>query len=103
MFSFKAAGLSGNRRVERSRLAGNHAVAGKSGLERPEPYTTRPPTCRCFIGSPISSSGAPCLLVLAGSLVTSTGSGLAVPDWPTTYGWNMFTVPAVEVGRRNLL
>jgi cytochrome c oxidase assembly protein subunit 15 len=33
------------------------------------------------------------LLVLAGSLVTSTGSGLAVPDWPTTYGWNMFTFP----------
>jgi cytochrome c oxidase assembly protein subunit 15 len=33
------------------------------------------------------------LLVLAGSLVTSTGSGLAVPDWPTTYGWSMFTFP----------
>jgi cytochrome c oxidase assembly protein subunit 15 len=33
------------------------------------------------------------LLVLAGSLVTSTDSGLSVPDWPTTYGWNMFTFP----------
>ena len=33
------------------------------------------------------------LLVLAGSLVTSTGSGLSVPDWPTTYGWNMLTFP----------
>jgi cytochrome c oxidase assembly protein subunit 15 len=33
------------------------------------------------------------LLVLAGSLVTSTGSGLSVPDWPSTYGWNMFTFP----------
>jgi cytochrome c oxidase assembly protein subunit 15 len=33
------------------------------------------------------------LLILAGSLVTSTGSGLAVPDWPTTYGWSMFTFP----------
>src|SRR5216683_3350926 len=33
------------------------------------------------------------LLVLAGSLVTSTNSGLAVPDWPTTYGWNMFAFP----------
>jgi len=30
---------------------------------------------------------------LAGSLVTSTDSGLSVPDWPTTYGWNMFTFP----------
>jgi cytochrome c oxidase assembly protein subunit 15 len=26
-------------------------------------------------------------------MVTSTGSGLSVPDWPTTYGWNMFTFP----------
>jgi cytochrome c oxidase assembly protein subunit 15 len=32
-------------------------------------------------------------LILAGSLVTSTDSGLAVPDWPTTYGWNMFAFP----------
>jgi cytochrome c oxidase assembly protein subunit 15 len=38
-------------------------------------------------------------LVLVGSLVTSTGSGLAVPDWPTSYGWNMFTFPpALWVG-----
>ncbi len=33
------------------------------------------------------------LLVLAGSLVTSTDAGLPVPDWPTSYGWNMFTFP----------
>jgi cytochrome c oxidase assembly protein subunit 15 len=32
-------------------------------------------------------------LVLAGSLVTSTGSGLSVPDWPTSYGWNLFAFP----------
>ena len=32
-------------------------------------------------------------LIFAGALVTSTGSGLAVPDWPTTYGENMFTFP----------
>src|SRR5207248_9338865 len=38
-------------------------------------------------------AGCTVLLVLAGSLVTSTGSGLAVPDWPTTYGSNMFTFP----------
>jgi len=38
-------------------------------------------------------AGCTVLLLLAGSLVTSTGSGLAVPDWPTTYGWNMFTFP----------
>jgi heme a synthase len=33
------------------------------------------------------------VLVAAGGMVTSTGSGLAVPDWPTTYGQNMFTFP----------
>jgi cytochrome c oxidase assembly protein subunit 15 len=32
-------------------------------------------------------------LIFAGAMVTSTGSGLAVPDWPTTYGQNMFTFP----------
>jgi cytochrome c oxidase assembly protein subunit 15 len=33
------------------------------------------------------------ILILAGGLVTSTGSGLAVPDWPNTYGWFMFAFP----------
>jgi cytochrome c oxidase assembly protein subunit 15 len=33
------------------------------------------------------------LLIAAGGMVTSTDSGLSVPDWPTTYGWNMFTFP----------
>jgi cytochrome c oxidase assembly protein subunit 15 len=33
------------------------------------------------------------VLILAGGLVTSTGSGLAVPDWPTTFGYNMFLFP----------
>src|SRR4029453_11339574 len=38
-------------------------------------------------------AGCTVLLVLAGSLVTSTESGLSVPDWPTTYSYNMFTFP----------
>lgn len=33
------------------------------------------------------------LLIFAGGLVTSTGSGLSVPDWPNTYGWFMFFFP----------
>jgi heme a synthase len=33
------------------------------------------------------------VLIFAGGLVTSTGSGLSVPDWPNTYGWFMFTFP----------
>ena len=40
-------------------------------------------------------------LIVAGGLVTSTESGLSVPDWPTTYGQNMFTFPDLEVGRRH--
>ena len=33
------------------------------------------------------------LLIFAGAMVTSTGSGLAVPDWPNTYGRFMFAFP----------
>ena len=36
---------------------------------------------------------ATAVLIFAGGLVTSTGSGLSVPDWPSTYGWFMFTFP----------
>lgn len=32
-------------------------------------------------------------LIGMGGLVTSHGAGLAVPDWPTTYGYNMFLFP----------
>jgi heme a synthase len=38
-------------------------------------------------------AAATLVLIAAGGLVTSTGSGLSVPDWPTTYGWSMFTFP----------
>lgn len=36
-------------------------------------------------------------LVAAGGMVTSTGSGLAVPDWPTTYGHSMFSYPVSQM------
>jgi cytochrome c oxidase assembly protein subunit 15 len=38
-------------------------------------------------------SASTVLLIVAGGLVTSTASGLAVPDWPTTYGWSLFGFP----------
>ena len=38
-------------------------------------------------------AAASLLLIVAGGLVTSTGSGLAVPDWPNTYGTFMFAFP----------
>ncbi|HLB00282.1 MAG TPA: COX15/CtaA family protein [Bacteroidota bacterium] len=37
------------------------------------------------------------LLIIAGALVTSTGSGLSVPDWPNTYGRFMFAYPLDEM------
>jgi len=33
------------------------------------------------------------LLLAAGGLVTSHGAGMAVPDWPNTYGYNLFLFP----------
>ncbi len=32
-------------------------------------------------------------LIFVGGLVKSHEAGLSVPDWPTTYGYNMFTFP----------
>jgi cytochrome c oxidase assembly protein subunit 15 len=37
------------------------------------------------------------VLVAAGGMVTSTDSGLSVPDWPTTYGESMFSFPASKM------
>src|SRR4029450_5195749 len=48
----------------------------------------------CALLVPASPAG----LIFAGGLVTSTGSGLSVPDWPTTYGWFMFTFPLDKMG-----
>ena len=41
--------------------------------------------------------GATFLLIVIGGIVTSTESGLAVPDWPTTFGYNMFLYPLSEM------
>lgn len=32
-------------------------------------------------------------LIVVGGLVTSKGAGMSVPDWPTTYGYNLFLFP----------
>lgn len=37
--------------------------------------------------------GATLLLICSGGMVTSKGVGLSVPDWPTTFGYNMFLFP----------
>ena len=42
-------------------------------------------------------AAASLLLITAGGLVTSTGSGLAVPDWPNTYGYFIFSFPLSQM------
>src|SRR5216110_677490 len=39
------------------------------------------------------TSIATLLLICSGGMVTSKGVGLAVPDWPTSFGYNMFLFP----------
>jgi cytochrome c oxidase assembly protein subunit 15 len=41
----------------------------------------------------LSTAAATVLLIVFGGLVTNTGAALAVPDWPTTFGHNMFLYP----------
>jgi len=76
-------------------------VAGKAGKAgKNPPALPAPPASPALVNHSLSLhrfavfvAGCTVLLVLAGSLVTSTDSGLSVPDWPTTYGWNMFAFP----------
>ena len=39
------------------------------------------------------TAAATLVLIVFGGLVTNTGAALAVPDWPTTFGHNMFLYP----------
>jgi cytochrome c oxidase assembly protein subunit 15 len=41
----------------------------------------------------VATLAATFVLILFGGLVTNTGAALAVPDWPTTFGHNMFLYP----------
>jgi len=41
----------------------------------------------------VLTAAATLFLIWVGGLVTSHQAGLAVPDWPTTYGYNMFFFP----------
>lgn len=45
----------------------------------------------------IFTGAATLALIFIGGLVTSTGSGLAVPDWPNTYGQFMFAFPLAHM------
>jgi cytochrome c oxidase assembly protein subunit 15 len=57
-------------------------------IQHPEPQS--PAWLRRFTKLVAAST---LFLIFAGAMVTSTNSGLSVPDWPTTYGYSMFTFP----------
>jgi len=41
----------------------------------------------------VAALAATAVLIVLGGLVTNTGAALAVPDWPSTFGHNMFLFP----------
>jgi heme a synthase len=44
----------------------------------------------------VLTAAATLVLICFGGLVTSHGAGLAVPDWPNTYGYNLFFFPVSQ-------
>jgi cytochrome c oxidase assembly protein subunit 15 len=57
----------------------------------PYPVTTRPDSRLSAFA--LLTALATLGLLAAGGLVTSHGAGMAVPDWPNTYGYNLFFFP----------
>ena len=56
-------------------------------------HTTSAPWLNRFIWS---LAALTLFLISSGGMVTSKGVGLAVPDWPTTFGYNMFLFPVSQ-------
>jgi cytochrome c oxidase assembly protein subunit 15 len=67
------------------------AIGGLVGGKKTEP--TAHPDWLAWFGLVAVAAAFP--LIVVGGLVTSTNSGMAVPDWPGTYGHNMFLFPLV--------
>src|ERR1035437_10514745 len=66
---------------------------------RPIRNTPRPLAPACSPGLhrfAVITAAATLGLVVIGGLVTSHGAGMAVPDWPNTYGYNMFLFPVSQ-------
>lgn len=65
---------------------------------RKVPITVQPPAKPAFAAVwPVYFAWTACLamllLIFLGGLVTGFRAGMAVPDWPGTFGYNMFTYP----------
>src|SRR6266478_5194987 len=83
------------RRFARSRTSSDNATdrtlgSGWYAEQGPDKASAFSPWLHRFaILTAISTFG----LIIIGGLVTSHGAGMAVPDWPNTYGYNMFAFP----------
>jgi heme a synthase len=63
-------------------------------VSAPETHSqTRPSTSVWLHRFTLLTAAATLGLIGVGGLVTSHGVGMAVPDWPNTYGYNMFFFP----------
>jgi len=78
-------------------IPGNHTTARETNPSRESPVLRTPDFgLRTSASSPtlhrfsLLTALATLALLGAGGLVTSHGAGMAVPDWPNTYGYNMF-------------
>src|SRR5690606_27610269 len=63
------------------------AVAGKSG------YSSSRTPCNWTGIFAITAASATYILLFAGGILTSERAGMAVPDWPNSFGTNMFLFP----------
>jgi len=61
---------------------------------RPGPQYTAETWRSAFV---VVTGVATLLVIVAGGLVTSTETGLAVPDWPNSFGSNMFLYPLAKM------
>ena len=59
-----------------------------TSFSQPSPTVAR----RLFLFSSLLVAAA-IGLIMVGAQVTSKGAGMSVPDWPTTYGYNLYTFP----------
>src|SRR5262249_35775135 len=82
----------GDSRIIRARPLRGQALTSRPGLPGPAIAASRSQRLTPH-GLAMVTAGATLVLVVAGGLVTNTGAALAVPDWPTTFGHNMFLFP----------
>lgn len=80
-------------------LIRNQLGENQMGENQPEPTRSLAELRQLWLArSAIVAIVATAPLLLVGGLVTSTGAGMSVPDWPNSYGANMFLYPLALMG-----